>query len=290
MSSKYRFYYLLFIEFLFSPYLYIIAWLKKRGGRSFVRTVRRPVKDVCIYIAIHEWGGYALTRRKKIRGVREFACGLRSQLERFGSYRGKYETDLTLTLSDSSLYKELDFVKKRVDRILFVPNEGMDFAGYKAFYEQIKQRSNAFVILTNSSVNATVEDFLDGYIDYMIQNPDVGIMGISYNTKCYQSLIRNNFTPHVQSFFLLTTIEVLKEMVRLNRGTFPGAGITHKLLLIREGELAFSALIMKLGYSLAVVQEDGSVLKFDRSSSRYVFPFRDMRRHVCNPNKISVIK
>lgn len=290
MTCKYRFYCLLFIEFLFFPYLYLMAWVKKRGGKSFVHTIRKPVVDPCIYISIHEWGGYALTRRKKVRGVREFACGLQGQLERFRSYKGKHQIDLTLTLSGSSLYKELDVAKKQVDRILFVPNEGMDFAGYKVFYERIKNRSNAFVILTNSSVNAAVEDFLDDYIDYMIHSPEVGLMGISYNTKCYQSLVRNNFTPHLQSFFLLTTIEVLKEMVRLNRDVFPGAGITHKLLLIREGELAFSALIMKLGYSLAVVQEDGSVLKFDRSSSRYVFPFQDMRRHVCNPNKINVIK
>lgn len=290
MTCKYRFYCLLFIELLFFPYFYFAAWLSKKGRKKFVRTVRKPVVDTCIYVSVHEWGGYALSRRKKIRGVREFVCGLQGQLERFRNYKGKYKIDLTVTLSDPSLYKELDVVKKQVDRILFVPNEGMDFAGYKVFYERIKKQSNAFVILTNSSVNAIVEDFLDDYIEYMIQNPDVGLMGISYNTKCYQSLIRNNFTPHLQSFFLLTTVEVLKEMVKLNRGVFPGAGITHKLLLIRKGELAFSTLIMNLGYSLTVVQEDGSLLKFDRSSSRSAFPFRDMRRQVANPNKINVIK
>lgn len=123
----------------------------------------------------------------------------------------------------------------------------------------------------------------------MDQNPDIGILGVSYNSRCYQSLIYNNFNPHIQSFFLLTTIEVLNEIVELNHQVFPGKGVRYKLLLIRKGELALSSLALKLGYALAVVQEDGSVLKFDRYTGRDAFLPGDMRIYVNNPNSINPI-
>lgn len=43
----------------------------------------------------------------------------------------------------------------------------------------------------------------------------------------------------------------MKEIVRNNSQLFPGKNITHKLLLIRKGEIRMSEIA--LGYSLAIV-------------------------------------
>lgn len=288
---RFKFYLILAYECLFFPVLYLIEWGRNRKGKQLQHLYRHPVIDPCIYVGIHEWGGYPLIRKKKINGIKEFECGLKYQLQRFEDYKGNYPLDVTLTMSDVHLCKDLNLLKTRVKRLVSVSNAGMDFSGYKSFYEFVKNKDNAYVVLTNSSVNKLQVNFLDEYIQYMESNPDVGMLGISYNTKCYQSLIRNNFNPHIQSFFVLTTIDVLNEIVKLNHGIFPGAGVTYKLLLIREGEVKLSKLALKLGYALSVVTENGRIIKFDRYTNRDVFEQKgDMRRFIMNPNSINVIK
>ena len=110
------------------------------------------------------------------------------------------------------------------------------------------------VILTNSSVNAAQNDFLESYIHCMERHPQIGIFGYFLLYRMFQSLVRNNFTPHLQSFFLLTTTSVLREIAASNQNRFPGAGIGLKLLLIRKGEVALSRLVLRLGYRLAVIR------------------------------------
>lgn len=197
--------------------------------------------------------------------------------------------DLTITMSDIGLCKKLDYIKSRA-RVLEVANIGMDFSGYGVFYQIQKNKPNAYLILTNSSVNVENDNFIDEYICYMEHNPDVGALGISYCTKMIQTLMRRNFTPHLQSFFLLTTTRVLNEVVALNKGRFPGCGIDHKLLLIREGEIKISQLIQKSGYRLAVVNPlDGVPFKFTNYIN-WSLPKGDIRQITSEPNKITSIR
>ena len=124
----------------------------------------------------------------------------------------------------------------------------------------------------------------------MENNPDVGILGISYSTKMYQTLIRRNFTPHIQSFFLFTTIDVLNEIVENNQGHFPGENISNKRLLIRKGEIGLSTLALKLGYNLAVVfPTTGKPFKFV-NQSQWDKPLGDIRLKIDCPNRINPIK
>ncbi len=81
-----------------------------------------------------------------------------------------------------------------------VSNIGFDFSGYGDFVENLRDE-NCYILLMNTSVEKTQTDFIDDYIDYMESNPSIGLLGISYSTKKFQTLIRNNFEPHVQSFF-----------------------------------------------------------------------------------------
>ena len=295
LRHRIEFYALIGCELLFLPALFIYEYFKRYYcfNSSHNRRVRKPIQDTAkIYIHTHDWGGYKSIRQKSIKNAVTFYCGLEYQLKRFEAYKGQYQIESTLTMSDVALCVDLEGVKQRVNNFIEVDNLGMDFSGYSAFYASIKDKPNSYVILSNSSVNSSQDDFLDIYIDYMQTNEDVGIMGISYCTKRYQSLVRNNFTPHLQSFFYLTTIDVLRDIVASNGGVFPGEGIGYKLLLIRKGEVQVSTIALKLGYTLATVQECGKVFKFDRSTlyRDWSIPKGDIRQNINCPNKINPIK
>jgi hypothetical protein len=242
-----------------------------------------PVNTNKLFVCIHEWGGYESSRQKTVKGVKPFTCGLAYQLNRFKSYSGKYELKTTLTMSDPQLCKNRETLRNSVDNFVEVDNLGMDFSGYNAFYQMIKDMDNSYVILTNSSVNSLQTDFIDSYIDYLDKNKDVGLLGVSYSSKYAHTLIRNNFNPHIQSFFLMTTISVLNQIVSFNNNKFLGVGERNKHLLIRNGEVLISRIALKLGYNLAVVTENG-VTKFNYRD--YPLQLGDYRWYTQYPNAV----
>ena len=287
-KGTFRFCLVLLRELLLSPILYVknILILEK----AVKRRVRKPVTTDTVYVEVHEWAGYPISRMKQLKNGRIFQCGLEYQLGRFNMAKrySKYKVDLTVTVSDIDNYPyDMKYLKGNCDRVLIVPNIGLDFSGYASFFQLVKDKPNSYVILSNSSINSSIDNFLDGYIEYLEENPDVGMLGVSYCTKMYQTLIRNNFTPHLQSFFLLTTVEVLKELVHLNGDKFPGIDITNKQLLIRNGEIKLSQLIMNLGYKLAVVRPDnGEPFKFTNKKAWNILK-GDVRQTVNCPNRIT---
>lgn len=259
----------------------------KKSNQLKINSHRKPVKSNKIYVCIHEWGGYKGHRIKKVKKIRSFECGLDYQLDRFKKEKLSNDIELIVTLSDSHLYKNIDNLKTKCDHLFEVSNQGFDFSGYSFFYNYIRNKPNAYIILTNSSVNKIISPFLKNYIDYMNNNPDVGLLGISCNKRFYHTFAFNNFNPHLQSFFLLTTIDVLNQAVHLNMDQFPGSKETNKHLLIRNGEVKLSSLILQLGYKLAVVTPE-DVIKFDYTY--YPFPNGDIRHKYENPNTIFPIK
>lgn len=249
---------------------------------------RRFCDNNKIYVEIHEWGGYQLKRIKCVNRIPKFECGLKYQLDRFNNYQGKYKVNLTITMSDPELHNNINQIVHNCDNFIVTDNRGKDFSGYSTFYESIKNKNNAYVILSNTSVSNYICPFLEDYIDYMNENLDVGMMGISYNSRCYQSLRYKNFTPHLQSFFLLTTIDVLNEVVSFNK-SFPGSNIDNKLLLIREGEIKLSQIVLSLGYKLAVVTTYG-VVKFNNDRQKWNLKYGDSRIGSKTPNAILPIR
>ncbi len=294
-----RFYFKVGIELLLLPVLYPFEAFKKLiSSKAALRaqTRRSPVQTNMVHVSVHEWGGYALERQKTIKHGSTFICGLQHQLTRFKLPVEGYQLNLTVTISDMEKHTQLGYIQANAHQVIGVSNAGMDFSGYATQYHRIKHLPNAYVILSNSSVEKDQQAFLEGYIGYMEENPEVGILGVSYCTKIYQTFVRNNFNPHIQSFFYLTTIDVLREIVALNGGQFPGHNISHKLLLIREAEVRVSKLALKLGYQLAVVQENGKVYKFgknhgwDNGFNNWKIPKGDVRQVNKWPNRINKIK
>lgn len=279
-----QFHLILLTEIICYPYFLFLHWYK-----VFHYTPGKKKREIeCsgkVRTCIHEWGGYPLVRTKTIKHGATFTCGLYGQIERFAD---KSKFDLTVTMSEKCLWNyegQLDNI-----HIVEVDNDGMDFSGYETFYKLIENEENCYVILSNSSVNSIQQDFISGYVEYMDKNLDVGALGISYCTKMIQTFIRPNFYPHIQSFFILTTLQVLKEIVCLNGGQFPGKGINNKRLLIRNGEIRLSQLIMKAGYHLAVVNPlTGIPFKFS-DYRHWSWPKGDIRQLLKHPNCIVPIK
>ena len=285
------FYALLVSELICLPWLSAREVLKKRRKTAGPPLRRRPpVASKQVYVCVHEWGGYPMRRQKTIKHGATFDCGLEAQLERFSPYRASGRVELTVTLSAADRHPDLSAIRNRTDHLILSCNKGMDFSGYAAFFDRIKNKPDAYVILTNSSVNAAQNDFLESYIRCMERHPEIGMLGISYCTRMFQSLVRNNFTPHLQSFFLLTTTSVLREIVASNQNRFPGAGIGHKLLLIRKGEVALSRLVLRLGYRLAVIRPENGALFLFTDYRRWNIPRGDIRQTLSEPNKITEVR
>ena len=297
LKDKISFFAILLYELIFFPFFIALEETKKllsyRNLSNPINTKRKPVTSGEILICIHEWAGYEPKRIKKIgTDIKEFECGLDYQLLRFLNYTGRHTTSVTLTISERKKYNYK--LPKNINYI-DVSNKGYDFAGYAEYYKQFIEKDplNKFVILTNSSVEKSIEPFLDDFIKVFEEDESIGFLGISYNTKIYQTFIRNNFNPHVGSFFIMTTSDILRQIVTKNKNKFPGDGITHKLLLIRKGEIKISSIVLKLGYKLGFVLNDGKLYtfgkryRFDSGYATWKLPHGDYR-HVCDmPNKIT---
>ena len=286
-----RFYALLFLEFLFAPFLYARqVFLKNISLEGDLKRYRKDVDNDSVVVGIHDWVGYSLDRKKTVND-KVFDCGLNCQLARVSNYKGTRTLNLSVTISGSP---EDNYDKFEAIPFTKVSNIGMDFSGYAHTLRTFSKNGNCYVLLMNSSIEALQVDFIDEYINFLEENKDVGLLGISYATKMYQTLIRNNFTPHVQSFFLLSTVDVLNSVVEANGGRFPGEGILHKRLLIRCGEVRLSKIIMKLGYRLAIIDEQGKPYIFPRAKGLLQTPFKqwrlpmgEYRHHVQQPNRIN---
>ncbi|MGN6178413.1 MAG: hypothetical protein ACTHNW_04490 [Mucilaginibacter sp.] len=289
--SKFRFYFILLIETVLFPFLLLGEELKKRVNFSSTPKQRNRLQADAnkLKVCIHDWAGYNLERTKAFKNGKIIECGLKFQVDRLVNYMGEKQIKYEVTISDADVfgidkYRNLPIVK--------VSNIGMDFGGYANFAEKLPEE-NVYVLLMNTSVEKTPVPFINEYIDFMEKNPDVGLLGISYSTKMYQTFIRNNFIPHVQSFFLLSTSSVLKEVITRNNG-FVGKNVNYKRMLIRDGEIALSKVIKKLGYSLAIIGEDGRPFIFPKAMGlfnteykQWNMPKGDYRYSVSIPNKIN---
>lgn len=138
-KGTFRFCLVLLRELLLSPILYVknILILEK----AVKRRVRKPVTTDTVYVEVHEWAGYPISRMKQLKNGRIFQCGLEYQLGRFNMAKrySKYKVDLTVTVSDIDNYPyDMKYLKGNCDRVLSVPNIGLDFSGYASFFQDVK--------------------------------------------------------------------------------------------------------------------------------------------------------
>lgn len=255
----------------------------------------KPINSV-IYL-IHEWSKYPIKRDKKVNRIPEFECGLLYQIQRVDRYKGNKKIQKYLTISDYSSdylkYLKVNGIMLDDYNVIPVPNRGMDFSGYSYLVKSIIDfDQNQIIFLTNTSVEKDISEFIDDYVGIFEKYPSLGLLGISYSTIISQSLIKNKFTPHLQSFFLVSRSHILKQVVELNNGNFPGENETLKYSIIRFGEIKLSKLIQKLGYELAVIEPGGKIYFFPKAKmfcngyNTWDLPYGDRRLTNNSPNRI----
>ena len=301
------FYITILIELVFSPFLFLIEELKKFNGK-FIKEKNHLTKnevnliDKEILFVVHEWAGYPFIRSKKIKYInKEFECGLKFHFKRWQNYQGKYKLKKVITVSEcSNKYIEdltkSDFFSNDIE-IIPVENTSMDFSGYAYVCKnKLDKNKDQIIFLTNTSVDFNDISFIDEYSSLFENDPSLGLLGVSYSTKIYQTLIKNNFNLHLQSFFLVTRTSVLLSIIKKNGGHFPGSKETYKLGIIRFGESKISKIAQKLGYNVRVVLEDGTLHTFPKSGLFYngyfkwKLPYGVYRLHCANPNRINKMK
>lgn len=252
---------------------------------------REKVISKVIKICIHEWGGYTPRRLKRIKNSDEFYCGLTGIYKILENYEGTNILNLSTTVSDWEKYKG-----RLINPINLNENKGFDLGGYSTFINRELLRSeNNYVILCNSSINEVSDQIIDSYIHYMDNNLDVGMIGSSIGIK--RRLSSPFIEAHIQTFFIITTSEILFQIIDRNHGLFPGESYNNKRLIIRLGEIKLSRLISDIGYMLAFVDQDGFVHKFNyyTISDQLKSLFSNKNTHdyrfiINNPNKLHKIK
>lgn len=280
-----RFYFFVLIEYV----IHLFGCHRKKPFGS--PKIRSQVFSNEVLVHTHEWGGYPFSREKKIKYTNNsFVCGLKFSFERLTAYGGEFVLRKILTVSDCeesylSKLKNEEFYDSSF-AIYSIPNRGMDFGGYNFISQNCLMDYNQYVFLTNTSINADSIFFIDEYIEIFKKNPKLGLLGISYSSKIYQTLVRTNFTPHVQSFFVLTTSDIIKEVMSNNNGIFPGSNYNYKLSIIRFGEVNLSQIVKRLGYELGVVNELGCLQILPNIQDNSLVD-GDYRLYVNHPNKIN---
>ena len=305
-----KFWFIIFIEALFAPILYLRNEIRNRFSSTEDAIEFETDNDITpikhLVFGLHEWAAYPLVRFKQIKpNLSPFTCGLRNQISSLTDFdikfRGERTANYHLTISDyTSKYQQVlddSKIPLGIFEISQVSNIGMDLAGYAHIVKnKISNSADELVFLINTSVSGAFGDKINNYISEFEENPKLGLLGISYSTSVYQSLIKNNFQPHLQSFFLVARANVLRSILAENSNEFPGERETNKFAIIRFGEVEISRLVNKLGYQVGVVEPTGEVYIFpkfttwDNKFNAWKLAHGDRRLTNDAPNTVHSIK
>lgn len=141
-----------------------------------------------------------------------------------------------------------------IDAVRFRSNQGQDFGAYDLGYQLLQRQGyDGEVLFMNSSVAGPHRHgWLLEYRRQFRRHPQVGLCGIGLNSHD-TSREPSPFAPHVQSYFLYTSMRVLRDAVgeRLfDRHERLDPEQQDKLEIIQHGEIGVSARVLDAGYSI----------------------------------------
>ena len=269
--------YNLMYELLLFPLIIIINFFKfnfnlgiNYNHNNFKFKTRIKKEDE-IKLCFQDWSNYKNIRYKLLKNLIWYKCGLNNFSDIFKTE--KFNVKKYLFISGNNEQKLKDFNLNKDIEVVNSNNDYYDFSSYALFYKMNKAK-NSILIFCNSSISSEkIDNFLDGYIEYFKKNKNLGMLGISGNSKNHQSLIFNNFTPHIQTIFFMTTVEVLNKVVEINGNVFPGTDATkfNKYSIIQKGEIVLSKKVLDLGYEIGIVKPDGNIFKFKKDKHYQMF-------------------
>ena len=254
-----------------------------------------------IQIVLLEWMGYPLYRKKLLRD-KHINCGLGRLLDNFEKYSpgidfecmvvfNKCDTQPSGWLSkiaNNSLLRPLFFNspltndKRKYDDLLarypfvsqhfYRDNINQDIGAYDFFYRHLREKNyTGDVVFINSSTRGpSQENWLKKYHILYRKHAKTGFLGISLNSH-NTSVDNCPFSPHVQSFFIYTSMEVLNDV-------FPNGLIDNSELdkgqLINQGEISMSKKVLDKQWAICCSTFPDFLYK---SNDSWIIPEGDIR-------------
>jgi hypothetical protein len=269
------------------------------GDKSRVQRAGEAVKVVLV-----EWAAYPLERDKEV-GAQLVRCGLGRTLEAMKRWDAGLPLEVTVIINRADSPSEsTDVVGKARDRLQrmlgidpqrrvarrmqryadlrnrysfieavhFRDNRGQDFGAYDFGYRLLQRQGyEGEVLFMNSSVSGPHEaNWLQKYREQFHRHDKVGLCGISLNSHD-TSRSPEPFAPHVQSYFLFTNMQVLRDAIGPQ---LLQTNATHKLDVIAEGEIGISARVLDAGYRITSAAFPDFAY---RRGDRWLIPYGDQR-------------
>lgn len=138
-----------------------------------------------------------------------------------------------------------------IEAVHFRDNRGQDFGAYDFGYQLLRNQGHSGdVLFMNSSVSGPHgHGWLTKYRDQFRRHPNVGLCGIGLNSHD-TSAGEGPFAPHVQSYFLYTTMKVLEHAIGPRLFDAESSQGLDKVDVIRQGEIGVSERVLDAGYSI----------------------------------------
>jgi hypothetical protein len=216
-----------------------------------------------VAIILTDWLGYEPTRVKRV-GTADMQVGAEILLTRLAQYSAGVPFFVILVLNelDASGPGEMNEARSAarkarwqrlagqfpfVREVLFRPNVDFDIGAYDHGLQVLRRESfDGDVLFMNSSLQGpSADDWLGKYHTLFHEQHDIGLCGITLNAmKVFHGIPE---LPHVQSFFIYTSMHVLNE-------SFPrrlyARALSSKAEAIMHGEIAISQTVLRRGYAI----------------------------------------
>lgn len=228
-----------------------------------------------VKIILVDWIGYPLQRRRRM-GRNKHICGLGPLLKNLQTYEPGIGYDLMLIINSvlqesKPIFRQFPALIKRRQRqikrrkarylklkqqyqiistlIFRESNLGKDIGAYDFGFNELKKEGyTGDVVMMNTNIRGPSEnDWLINYYKLFRKHQNTGLCGVSLNSHD-TTQTPPVFDPHVQSFFIYSTMEVLKKAFP---NILPGADFdVEKDKLIQTGEIGISRTILDMGYGI----------------------------------------
>lgn len=242
--------------YLLIKYFAYKRWLKTKNDMLFFKYFyKRKKREVKIILC--DFSCSPLYRKKIIYESCIIDCGIGNLFDNMMKHVAGVDFEVILIInckdSDSkeeqSKYQLLQNIYPFIKKIILRENIGFDFGAYNEGYQYLKPIDyKGDIVFMNSSASGPYNDYWLLRYSYLFhRRKDIGLCGISLNSHTTH-LKYKVFEPHVQSFFLYTSMEVLTSVFP---DSIPGADVVlSKEDIISYGEIELSQRVINNGYGI----------------------------------------
>lgn len=210
-----------------------------------------------VKIILNDFSDFPLFRQKHIyQDV--IQCGIGNLLRNMMQFDAGMSFEVILIINektkrDREKYTVLKTRYPFIGKIIFRDNIGFDFGAYNRGYQYLKEIGyDDYVVFMNSSARGPYKDYwLLNYSSLFSTRENIGLCGASLNSHTTH-LNETRFNPHVQSFFMFTSMQILRNVFVDH---LPAAYLVaaSKMERITKGEIEFSNKILLKNYGICSI-------------------------------------